>query len=403
MPLAPASKLPDLLAEWQKRLQGWALDGSLTAAAQEALGLGGEPKALADLVAAWARGNFSGLPPVVLLSSADINGALGAYAISTGSIYLNADWLLSASQEQVNAVLTEELGHHLDGVLNAVDTPGDEGNLFAANTLKIELTREAKEAIQREDDSIFITVQGNQVEAEATIIRTEDFGIYQLAFSSAGTGGVYLRKRITEGSSTFAWESLVPAAGTFQTSNSIYSDLTTAQDGFIYVGITAQKDIFFDEPIVCKYSNNGSLIWSMRPEGANSLGYQYWARLFSVALGGDGYLYVRGETAKHFTTGVYLESGDTVAFLQRIAVSTGSILDTLYQSAASTFAIPPVGSTTNQAPVISLAVSPTAVSEDGTANLIYTFTRSGPTTSALNVNYTASGTATIVTDYTGIS
>ncbi|MDA0216527.1 MAG: hypothetical protein O3B32_05450 [Cyanobacteria bacterium] len=41
MPLAPASTLQDLLAEWQKRLQAWALDGSLTAAAQEALGLGG--------------------------------------------------------------------------------------------------------------------------------------------------------------------------------------------------------------------------------------------------------------------------------------------------------------------------------------------------------------------------
>ena len=59
--------------------------------------------------------------------------------------------------------------------------------------------------------------------------------------------------------------------------------------------------------------------------------------------------------------------------------------------------------TNDDLPVISLAVSPTAVSEDGTANLIYTFTRSGPTTSALNVNYTASGTATIGTDYTGIS
>jgi hypothetical protein len=29
------------------------------------------------------------------------------------------------------AVLTEELGHHLDGLLNVVDTPGDEGEYFA--------------------------------------------------------------------------------------------------------------------------------------------------------------------------------------------------------------------------------------------------------------------------------
>ncbi len=54
-------------------------------------------------------------------------------------------------------------------------------------------------------------------------------------------------------------------------------------------------------------------------------------------------------------------------------------------------------------PRVSLAVSPASVSEDGTANLIYTFTRSGPTTSALTVGYTVSGTAILGTDYTGIA
>jgi hypothetical protein len=55
-------------------------------------------------------------------------------------------------------------------------------------------------------------------------------------------------------------------------------------------------------------------------------------------------------------------------------------------------------------PVITLAVAPTAgVSEDGTANLIYTFSRTGFTTSALTVNYTVGGTATLGTDYSGIA
>jgi Ca2+-binding RTX toxin-like protein len=54
-------------------------------------------------------------------------------------------------------------------------------------------------------------------------------------------------------------------------------------------------------------------------------------------------------------------------------------------------------------PVISLAVSPASVAEDGSGNLIYTFTRTGPTSSALSVNYTVGGTATLGTDYTGIS
>jgi acyl-coenzyme A thioesterase PaaI-like protein len=40
------------------------------------------------------------------------------------------------------------------------------------------------------------------------------------------------------------------------------------------------------------------------------------------------------------------------------------------------------------------------VTEDGTSNLIYTFTRSGVTTNLLTVNYSIGGTATLNTDYT---
>ena len=54
-------------------------------------------------------------------------------------------------------------------------------------------------------------------------------------------------------------------------------------------------------------------------------------------------------------------------------------------------------------PRITLAISPDSVREDGTANLIYTFARTGPTTSALAVNYTVAGTATLGIDYTGIA
>ncbi|MFM6918386.1 MAG: hypothetical protein ACKPKT_12570, partial [Dolichospermum sp.] len=51
-------------------------------------------------------------------------------------------------------------------------------------------------------------------------------------------------------------------------------------------------------------------------------------------------------------------------------------------------------------PSITLAVSPSSVTEDGTTNLVYTFTRTGSTTSALTVNYSIAGTA-IANDYTG--
>ncbi|MCZ8191665.1 MAG: calx-beta domain protein, partial [Microcystis sp. LE19-338.1B] len=53
-------------------------------------------------------------------------------------------------------------------------------------------------------------------------------------------------------------------------------------------------------------------------------------------------------------------------------------------------------------PSITLAVAPSSVNEDGTSNLIYTFTRTGDTTNPLTVNYSISGTATNGSDYTSI-
>ncbi|WP_228052017.1 beta strand repeat-containing protein, partial [Sphaerospermopsis aphanizomenoides] len=54
----------------------------------------------------------------------------------------------------------------------------------------------------------------------------------------------------------------------------------------------------------------------------------------------------------------------------------------------------------NDLPKISLAVTPSSVNEDGTTNLVYTFTRTGITTNPLTVNYAVGGTADS-TDYTG--
>ena len=54
--------LTELLPQWQSLLQGWSASGQLTAAAQEALQLQGDPRALRRLVARWASGDFRSLP-----------------------------------------------------------------------------------------------------------------------------------------------------------------------------------------------------------------------------------------------------------------------------------------------------------------------------------------------------
>jgi Ca2+-binding RTX toxin-like protein len=87
-----------------------------------------------------------------------------------------------------------------------------------------------------------------------------------------------------------------------------------------------------------------------------------------------------------------VEADETVAL--SLAAGTGYALGTT---------TPVVGTITNDdLPVVTLAVAPASVTEDGATNLVYTFTRTGPTTNALTVNYTVDGTATNGTDYATI-
>jgi len=161
-----------LLLAWRRHLQGWSADGSLKAAAQQALGLEQEPPQLQALTSHWAEGDFSGLPPIRLLAGSSMPATAGAYGHSTGTIYLNADWLQQASEEQAIAVLTQELGHHLDGVLNSEETPGDEGEHFSLLLRQVALTPERLEALRAKDDHTTLWIDGARVSVEqATINR----------------------------------------------------------------------------------------------------------------------------------------------------------------------------------------------------------------------------------------
>ncbi|NCS79517.1 MAG: endo-1,3-1,4-beta-glycanase ExsH, partial [Microcystis aeruginosa K13-07] len=86
-----------------------------------------------------------------------------------------------------------------------------------------------------------------------------------------------------------------------------------------------------------------------------------------------------------------VESDETVALT--LASGTGYTIGT-------TNAV--TGTITNDDTSVTLAISPASVTEDGTSNLVYTFTRSGLTTNPLTVNYTVDGTATNGSDYTSI-
>jgi hypothetical protein len=122
---------------WLLQLQAWAADGRLLAAGLNALKLkrGRKNQRLKRVVNRLAEGHRSDLPPIEVLPGSSMPGAAGAYAKSTGKIYLNERWLKTAKQREVLFVLTAEFGHHLDAQLNASDTTGDEGKVFASSLL----------------------------------------------------------------------------------------------------------------------------------------------------------------------------------------------------------------------------------------------------------------------------
>lgn len=192
-----SSKLDSILTEWYALLQGWAQDGSLVAAAEEALMLSGNKgtqqssststtglenrsdKAqgsaagknqttgrLQSFLAQFSAGNMQNIPKIVLLPGEDMGGALGAYDASTNTIYINETWLVDADKNDVISVLNEKLGHSLDATLNTTDTQGDEGDYFAKLVAKTTLSQSQRTELKSETDAASITVNGDLVSVE---------------------------------------------------------------------------------------------------------------------------------------------------------------------------------------------------------------------------------------------
>ena len=190
--------LDQLLAALKAQLQEWSADGLLVSAAREALVLSEVPQELERLASQWTLGDFSGLPLIEVLEGSMLPGAAGAYAISTGTIYLNKDWLALASVDQFISVLSEELGHHLDGLLNAADTPGDEGKAFSvmlvernsytdyAQSLLITPNEYDDGYADIDNDIIGLEYSSNQVEIITKRILSEHpFGVIEISLDFA--------------------------------------------------------------------------------------------------------------------------------------------------------------------------------------------------------------------------
>ena len=108
------------------------------------------------------------LPKVEIVSRTLINGALGAYAAETDTIYLSQEFLNQNKNNPtaIRNVLLEELGHALSHRLDPEDAPGDEGEIFSLLVRDEEITPETLAELQTEDDTATVTLNNQNIEIE---------------------------------------------------------------------------------------------------------------------------------------------------------------------------------------------------------------------------------------------
>jgi hypothetical protein len=145
-----------------------------------------EEEVAVSLGNAWENADFSIIPAITVLSSAELNGANGAYAATKNTIYLSAELLSNNSVALVDVVL-EELGHRIDTLLNQTDSVGDEGAIFSKLVQGKSLDDATLLALKTEDDSGVIIIDGEAIAVENAV--TPSTGLNALLNE---TGKIYL-------------------------------------------------------------------------------------------------------------------------------------------------------------------------------------------------------------------
>jgi predicted chitinase len=122
-----------------------------------------QPQAADALIQELASGEA--IPKIEIVPAANLkaNGAFGE-----DTIYLSEEFLTKnvANPEAVAGVLLEEIGHYVDRELNSVDSPGDEGDLFARLLQGETIDGAELAALKTENDSATITLNEQETTVE---------------------------------------------------------------------------------------------------------------------------------------------------------------------------------------------------------------------------------------------
>jgi hypothetical protein len=108
------------------------------------------------------------MPEIEILPTAKlkVDGAFGE-----GKIYLSEKYFSKNvdNPEAVSGVLLEEIGHYIDQELNSVDSPGDEGDIFARLVQDKTISESNLAALKAEDDSATLALNGEEINVELAV------------------------------------------------------------------------------------------------------------------------------------------------------------------------------------------------------------------------------------------
>jgi pimeloyl-ACP methyl ester carboxylesterase len=178
----------EAMSEVYGDLSKFAADPDFAAKLNVAFGENWDAAAAKALAEGWFQGDFSDIPPVKVVSSAEIGGANGAFAAATDTIYLSKEFLTenAANPAAVADVLLEEIGHSVDARLNVTDSPGDEGAIFSRVVQGKDLSQGELQGLKGKDDRATVLFNGQTISIE----RASSFDIgnrwYVQAFDGSG-------------------------------------------------------------------------------------------------------------------------------------------------------------------------------------------------------------------------
>ena len=116
-----------------------------------------------ELIEGIAEGK--GGPEIEVIDGEKLEG-LGAFG--DGRIFISDETVAESADnpEVLNRVLLEEVGHYIDQALNDVDSPGDEGEIFAGLAQKETFSVQELQDLKNENDSSILKTDGKTVTVE---------------------------------------------------------------------------------------------------------------------------------------------------------------------------------------------------------------------------------------------